>query len=282
MSELYIDESNFEYWTGAGNAAVNFDGYDRVLNFQPPQVAYGQVVGYDEQGNIVWSAKPFEDVMPLIPRDEWRDRIKEKDANGSWLKNAVGEIPVKDQDGLGYCHAYGTVSVLEILDMIATGRYFDLSGESVGGIVTGWQNRGADPMQDLAVAIKYGACESSYMDRPNSISPSRWKTGWQQNALQHRMAEYWDLRVPGKTFDAVMTCYLYSYPIGLGYGWWSHFIHGGFRARYNETKRCFDIEERNSWGKNYGDNGYFWLPEGTGRGQGTPDWAFAGRALLAV
>jgi len=88
--------------------------------------------------------------------------------------------------------------------------------------------------------------------------------------------------VPGKVFDAVMTCYLNSFPIGLGYAWWSHFIHGGFKARWNATKKCFDIEERNSWGPNYGEDGYFWLPEGTGRGQGTPDWAFAGRCLLAV
>ena len=30
---------------------------------------------------------------------------------------------------------------------------------------------------------------------------------------------------------------------------------------------------RNSRGPGYGDNGYFWLGEGTRRGEGTPDWA---------
>jgi hypothetical protein len=284
MPELYIDESNYTYWTGAGNQSVDFDGSTRILNFVPPQVPYGEVKRYDDNGNLVFAARPIEDVVPLIPRDEWNDRIKEKDANNAWLRytNDACSVQVKDQDGLGYCHAYGTVSVEEILIAIASGVYVNLSAESIGGIVTKWHNQGADPMDDLAVAIKNGACEASFMDKPNSLSPSRWKQGWQQNALNYRMAEYYDLRVPGKTFDAVMTCYLLNFPIGLGYAWWSHFVHGGFRARWNATKRCFDIELRNSWGRNYGDNGYFWLPEGTGRGQGTPDWAFAGRAMLAV
>jgi len=264
MSELYITPENYPQHTGAGQDEFNFDGQPRLLNARPPQQAYGQVAG----------VRAVEDVVTLIPRDEWRDRIKEIDEQGSWLKNAAGELPVKDQNGLGYCHAYGTISPMEIARKIQGYPYVELSAESVGGIVTNWRNEGAYPEDDLAVAVKYGACAQSFMDKPHSLNSKKWKEGWEKNALKHRALEWFDLRVPNKTFDAVVTCILLRFPIGLGYAWWGHFVHGGFKARYNASKKCFDIENRNSWGKSYGDNGYFWLQEGERNGQGTPDWAF--------
>jgi len=266
MPELLITPDNVDVFCGPPNAtAVDFGGHRRVLNFRPPVRGYGSCM-----------ATPIEDILHLIPRDEWDDRIAEKDAADSWLLSSCKNVLCKDQNGLGYCHAYGTVSCAEIAEVMAGYPYNPLSAESVGGIVTGWRNDGADPEDDLQCIVSNGACEASFMDAPNSIRPDQWMDGWETNALTHRVKEAWDLRVPGKAFDAVVTCSLFDFPVGLGYVWWSHFVHGGFRVRKNKAG-IYEILNRNSWGSTYGDSGYFWLQEGEGRGQGTPDWAFAVR-----
>jgi hypothetical protein len=268
VAELLITPQNADFWCGPENAkSVFWHGHKRALNATPPKQPYGLCAG----------VAAIEDVITLIPRSEWQDRIKEKDANDTWLKSICKDVKCKDQNGLGYCHAYGTVSPMEIAAVAQGEPYVELSAESIGGVVTDWRNAGADPEDDLAAARTNGACAASFMDKPNSITPSRWKAGWQADALRRRVLEHFDCGTPGKEFDAVVTCALLNFPVGLGYAWWSHFVHGVFRVRYNAQTKKYEIENRNSWDATYGDNGYFWLAEGTGRGQGTPDWAFGVR-----
>jgi hypothetical protein len=243
-------------------------GEQRWLNFEVPDIKYGNVACMSQA----------EDVMDLIPRSQWDDIIAEKDAAGSWLINNIPGVTCKDQDGLGFCHAYGTVSALECALVYSGDRFVELAPESVGGYVTGWRNSGGDPMLDLAVIRDKGACEQSYLDARNSLSRGRWRDGWEENALTHCVKEFWDLRIPGKVFDAVMSCTFRNQVMGLGQAWWSHFYHGGFGAR--KVNGVYQYLCRNSWTENWptrGAGGFFWLSEGRARGQGTPDWAFAVR-----
>ncbi len=262
-----VTPANVDAMCGPSDArAVVIDGQTRLLNFRPPAEPYGQCR----------SARA--DAITLIPRDQWPDLIADKDRQKSWLIDSVDAVNVKDQNGLGYCHAYGTVSCMEIALVYAGYPYEELSAESIGGPVTGWINEGADPSDDLEQAMRGGACLASFMDAPHSLNPSRWKSGWEQDAMSRRVLEAWDLRLPNKAFDAVVTASLLNMPVGLGYVWWGHFVHGGFQVRRQDSK--YQILNRNSWGASYGEDGYFWLTEGTGRGQGTPDWAFAVRVVI--
>src|SRR5258706_217254 len=60
-----------------------------------------------------YGEKAFD--MPLIPRSEWSERIKDMEANKSRLSDIRGDIPSRDQNGKGYCWAHSSVSAMILL-----------------------------------------------------------------------------------------------------------------------------------------------------------------------
>ncbi len=277
MSELFITPENCEYYTGAGQREYSFDGQPRILNAMPQEMI-DEIRAEREIRGVSLVSRPFEDAFPLIPRDEWVDRIREKDANGSWLRNIndLMGVPCLDQNSLGFCHAYGTVGAAMTSRAIAGLPTIILSPESVGGRVTGWRNRGANPDDDLEVLVKYGACRMDMMDKVHSLDPDRWQRDWEQDALNHAAVEVFHLSRE-RMFDELMTCALLNIPTGVWFNWWGHHVQGPLAARHQESK--FWLCNRNSWGTSYGENGYFWMQEGIGRGQATASGAHAIRVM---
>jgi hypothetical protein len=114
------------------------------------------------------------------------------------------------------------------------------------------------------------------MDRPNSISHKRWKAGWEANARLHRAEEF--IRgVEQKMWQFAGTCALRSIPTSPWFNWWGHCISGSYRLRYNPKTKRVQRKDRNNWGMDWGDRGYCWFDEGTGRGGGTPSGIIAVR-----
>lgn len=268
MSELLITDQNWREHVGRfradGVRVFPFGGHDRILNALPPLYSPGEIPGIPG---------PSDDEFKVIPRDEWDERIAEHDAKKTWLHDRVaGILKTKDQNGLGYCHSYGTVTAGLIVRIIQGHEYVDLSAESVGGPVTNWRNRGADPTDDFKQFAKYGACPQSMMDRPHSLDPSKWQDGWEKEALKYRLEEWRDMRTLGEDalFDVIMSMALKPVPGAPGYIWWSHFVNGPTKARKNPNGR-YAYEDLNSWGVDYGDGGYFWIEEGR---KAIPDWLF--------
>ena len=260
MPRILIDDNNWQQHAPI-NGRFEFNG-PRIMNAVPPRLAAGS-----DEMIPGWSDEDFT----LIPRAEWDDRIAQKDKEQSWLEDIVrGTIPCTDQNGLGYCHAYGTIAIAECQRLIQNHPFVPLSAESVGGPITGWRNRGADPTDDIKQMAQYGACPKSFMDREHSLSPGKWKEGWQADALKYRVHEWRDMRTTRKMFDAAATMALLGIPGGLGYMWWSHYISGPYRLLKSGNK--YALRNRNNWGADYGDDGFLDMVEG----RGTPDWLFAG------
>ena len=120
MPPILIDEQNWreflpQYTEPDGTQVYEFGGHKRVLNAIPPILAAGEIPGIPG---------PTADGFTLIPRNEWDDRIAEKDKDQSWLEDIVrGVIPCTDQNGLGFCHAYGTIAIAEcqrLMDQFST------------------------------------------------------------------------------------------------------------------------------------------------------------------
>lgn len=266
MSYLLIDDSNYRDHTGDG-LTVDFGGERLLGGCFPRRTAFG--------GCEV--AAPMSEA-DLIPRSEWPDRIRQKDADKSWVRDICSRIPCMDQDGLNYCHAYGPTMAVMCHRLIQNQPHVMLSAESIGGPVTNWRNLGAWPEDDLQQFVEYGACPASMMDKPHSRTPSKWDSAWEAERLKYRVVEWLDgLLNGGKSFDAAMTMALTNMPGAAGFIWWGHEVAYCLHAQ-DLGRGKYAICGRNSWGADYGDDGFFYLQEG----KGTPDiHLFSVRHVLA-
>jgi hypothetical protein len=256
VSDFHVTPENCVNTCGAGRRFFDHAGHRRVLNANNhPFCAKGMGADFDVDSFI-------------IPREQWPDLISQKDKAKSWLDDLVAElnIPCKDQDGRSLCHAYSVVTAYEVMDSVAGNKHLEYGSESVAGYVTNWSNRGADPEDDLDVLVERGVCEASFMDQPWSLSPSRWKDGWKENALTHRALEYCVPRT--KLWDVSCTCALKNLCTGTWASWWSHAWSASYRLK-NEKGKIWR-KDRNNWGAGYGQNGFMWFSEGNRSGQGTP------------
>jgi len=250
MPELVIDNSNYGDFVHQLNNRT-----PGVVGCLPRTTQYGECE----------HAAPMAEKFVVIPREEWPKRVELADKYDTWLYDLVkGVVPVMNQDGLGYCHAYGTVLAMMAQRLVQGLPHVMLSAESIGGPITGWQNEGAALDSDLRQASKVGACEADFMDKPNSINPKAWKAGWEKDCANHVVIEWWDLD-RGNTFDILVTCALLGLPVNQGFSWWGHAVAGAFKVRHNKGR--WEVMSRNSWGADYGEDGWFWMAEG----KGTPD-----------
>jgi hypothetical protein len=267
MISFTITAANVDKWCGqAGSGEFDFGGHRRVLNANR----------FPLGSNRIMFAKPMAESIEIIPEEQWPDLISMKDRCHSWLHDRVCDLPCKDQNGLGYCHGYGPVTCMEVMREVAGLPYVELSAESVAGRVTRWRNEGGDPEEDLQALVEHGACLASYMDKPHSISPSRWMDGWEENAKLHRAEEVYS-QIAGDLWLIAGTCALRNIATSPWFDWWGHCISGSYRLKYDvKTKKIYRLD-RNNWGMSWGENGYCWFEKGRGRSQGTPSGIVAVR-----
>ena len=123
--------------------------------------------------------------------------------------------------------------------------------------LTGGRNRGGYPEEALHQMRNYGACDQTYWPHNDRDERSA-KIGWEADALNHRLIRWCDV----EDFEIQMTLALLRVPVPIGLRWWGHLvcqldpIHFGGKD--------FGVGCDNSWGDDYGDNGYFELTERRG------------------
>jgi len=230
MSDIFvIDDSNYQ--------DVVADG-----------VAAGLGTGWRPGTKML--ASKFSDSYSVIPRDQWPDLIKQ--GQGTFLSDLIKskQIPVKNQRSLGYCWVYASTETVETCRAIQNQPYVDLSPESIGGPLTGWRNEGGDGLEALDQLTKVGACASSFMDAPNSLSPKRWKAGWQDDCVNHKITMSWTSL---GSFDEVMTALFLRMPASVGLSWWSHQVL--FADPHRFSNGGYGVVFRNSWGNDWPSQG---------------------------
>lgn len=276
MNDFIINDGNFRQFT-----QPQLDGYHR--GYVPRD--FGKVPLGSYSGG-----EPFQELMPLIPREEWPERCADGVAQESQLSN-FQTWDVLDQGSHGFCWAY-SVTACVMLARAAMGLpYVRLSPHAVACKIYGFQDRGAWGAVAFDFIHKNGV-PSDELWPQKSMNRSNDNAATWKDAFKYRITEgFIDLSPPhpadaDMTFDEVATCLLGRIPVVGDFNWWGHSValadlvdlrpQDGQQGLSNPDR--WGVRGPNSWTKNWGNNGWFVLQ---GR-KAIPDGGCAPRMVTVV
>lgn len=197
--------------------------------------------------------RQWPSTLPIYPRSAWPYLIKEQ--AGTFLANIRGDkLPPHDQDGRSRCWVHGSVRALEILRLYQCQKPLLLSPDSVAYPIEGTRDRGGWPSDACAQLAKAGACAQTLWPE-NDLAPTNADPNWQADALKHTLLQW----VETTTFEQQMTLLLHRIPIAAALSWWGHLVC--FLEPVLLDNGGIGIGFDNSWGANWGENGYAILDE---------------------
>lgn len=236
--------------------------------------------------------------LKIIPRSEYAERIKDKDANKSWLSDIRraagpngGHIPSLDQDGVGYCWNHSVTMTIILLRAAMNQPYIRLSAFMVGCLIKSYRDEGGWSPLALDFIVKNGIPSVEFWPE-KSMSRSNDNEAMRKNALLHKVIDSWvDLTPPiydrSLTDDEACTLTLTNNPFAGDFNWWSHSVCMGLKlvngvsqwgTTRSDTGKLPGLQEFdlvwgmndpvtqgigkggiNSWTDSYGDKGEFTL-----------------------
>ncbi len=198
------------------------------------------------------AAKPFD--LPLIPEDEWADRLAEQIATKSQLSDIRNRgmngqpIPSRDQDGYGYCWAHSSTSACLILRAIMNLPYADLSAFAVACIIRNYRNQGGFGAESLEWIAANGIPTSEFWPQ-RAVDRKLDNAAMRANAAEHRVTEWMDGEPNSKA--QLVTCLLSGIPVVSDFNWWSHSVLTLDLVSISP----FQTRIWNSWGDSWSQNG---------------------------
>lgn len=219
----------------------------------PPDCStgYEQPVGVQSMLDAPYMS-PFPQEL-YIPRSEWDDRIEEMEREKSSAHDVALQagVRIKDQDGYGYCWAFGTCSAVELARSYAGLPYVELSATSVAGPVKNYRNQGGWGKEALDYSVEHGWAPVSLWPEVPAGASSRYDTHeCQLERAKNKVTEWWEIQP--RDFDAMASALLHQFAAGAGYNHWGHLICNCKLVKKNGQ---YGVFFRNSWKASWGDNG---------------------------
>lgn len=228
---------------------------------------------YEEQPLGFMSCAPSY-ALPLIPRSEWDERIRDLEKSQSRIPDicdAMG-LKVKDQSNTNFCWCNAPVHCLEIMRVVQGQEYVSLSPASVACPINNFKNAGGWGTDALRYLVEHGAVPSALW--PDNAIDRRYDTAESDQQRGHYQVDEWnDLPT---TFDAVADRVLSGFPVAIGLNWWGHEVTAVALMKLDGTGR-YGMLIDNSWGTGWGQNGRSVLSES----KATPDDAVSPRSVTA-
>ncbi len=138
-------------------------------------------------------------------------------------QRAAGVMDPWDQDGYGYCWAYGLTAAVMGCRAVEGQPAIRLSPFSLGWLV-GWRNSGYFCDRAIAGARERGIAPVDYVPE-YVLNPSRFRPGWEAEAKRFRPLEWWDVntgRGKQETIRQCLTILATGRPLYVAYMWWGH------------------------------------------------------------
>lgn len=203
-------------------------------------------------------ARPLRD-DERIPRNEWRDRIEHLETNGLLLSQRMkaAGLTVKDQDGLGYCWIFSPTLCLEVVRMTQGEPLVRLSPSSGGAIIKRWKNQGGWGGEALDFMAEHGLVPTEHW--PDVSLEKKYDTP-ANDALRARFRALEWRDGDASDFDGLMSRLLHGKICSLGNNNWGHQYTVVDPVALPSGR--FGVRLANSWGTQYGENGYAVFAEG--------------------
>ncbi len=217
------------------------------------------------------AAPPWSlDDMPLIPMEEWPERIADMEAKKRRVSDiyAVGNlgqrIPSLDQNGQGYCWAYSTTACVQMLRSIANMPYVPLSAHSVACKIKGFRDQGGWGALSLDFIKAHGVMPQSVWPAKSMSRQYDTEANW-ETAKPYRVTEGFVDLEPA-VYDRRMsilqvgTCLLSMVPVIADYNHWRHSVAlmdlvDVYPNRSARDPLRYGTRHKNSWTDRYGVNG---------------------------
>lgn len=218
--------------------------------------------------------------IPLIPRDEWPDRIKEMDETKSRNSDLLDQagLGVLNQDSTNYCWINAPVHCVEGTRVMMNQPMVRLSPASVGAKIKNFRNVGGWGSEGLRYLVEHGCCSQDTWP-PNAISRQYDTPEADKERELYKVTEWYDVvdirEGASKRFERLMTCLFNRFLVAIGLNWWSHEVTAVDPVSMGSGRYGVLID--NSWGPNWGENGRSILTES----KATPDDACVCRVAVA-
>lgn len=215
----------------------------------------GETVGRGRVTPPTGTPKPrclSRSAAPVMSEDEIVSRASKLEKDGQRLSDLMraGNIPCKNQASTNYCWINAPTYCVEVKRVLQGHAYVELSPASQGGPITNFRNVGGWGTAGLKGIAESGLVPASLW--PCNAIDRRYNTDSNRSLAMKFRAEEWD--EVDTDVRAVCTQLVLGNPVAVGLDWWGHEVT--FCDVVVANGRISGIRFRNSWGMDWGDDGF--------------------------
>ena len=240
-NEVIIDDGNYQDYL-----SPVVDGERKMTGLMPPlpqkyEMRSGLTATFD---------------IPLIPENEWADRLEEQIKQKAQLSDVRnrgkfgGVMPSTDQGSYGYCWCHSSTSAALLARAINNQPYVALSAYAVGCIIKNYRNQGGWGEESLKFIADRGIPSEEFWPQKSTKRENDNPNTW-ANAALHKFTSEWMSLNDGSMKAQLVTCLLLGIPVVSDFNWWSHSVCTMDLVSISP----FRTRIWNSWGDGWSQNG---------------------------